>query len=302
MTQSLGIVPPQAGAYIHRAARNSYYRRAVEAQPGYLTAVALRDKAMQRRQATQFPQVQYPEPPTSIDADLDAYLGAFTTARAEEDERARQIDALTNVIGACERAINGATGDTDALLHSLAADFGDWLTRAKRGDAKLKGASTAMEAIDLDVAGPWRDLTPLRSEYDQLRAAQELVLSGAYIDVSQYRSDHVDNHTPQPDPLASDTHLADLDDVFPTWRERDTRFYMQGSPPDRRPWPQDPLEQLVWIIRHATPWIPTTRQLDDLHRDRAHRIDPTPEADLTDMVITPNQPTDARNRVVQRVH
>jgi hypothetical protein len=84
-----------------------------------------------------------------------------------------------------------------------------------------------------------------------------------------HRSDHLD------DPLASDVIIRNLDELLPTWRDPDTRFAMQGTPPDRRPWPEDSVEQLVWLINSgAEVWLPTASQLAKLHTERRHRIDP----------------------------
>jgi len=87
-----------------------------------------------------------------------------------------------------------------------------------------------------------------------------------------HRSPHVD------DPLADDTHIRNLDEVFPGWRDPDTRISMQGTPPDRRPWPTDPIEQLVWFVNGpADIWLPTTAELQRLHQQRIKRLNPTPE-------------------------
>ena len=136
--------------------------------------------------------------------------------------------------------------------------------------ARLNGASTAVEAIDTDTVQAWRELTPLRATYDSIRHAQQLVLLDA--PVMNHRSPHID------DPLADDTHLANLDDILPGWRDPDTRYTMQGAPPDRRPWPGDPVEQLVWMVRSdAEVWLPTEPELSALHAERRDRANPTPD-------------------------
>ena len=57
---------------------------------------------------------------------------------------------------------------------------------------------------------------------------------------------------------------------------------MQGSPPDRRPWPiNDVLAQLVWmIVSDAEPWLPTSTQLARLHTERRNRANPPPAGNL----------------------
>jgi hypothetical protein len=99
--------------------------------------------------------------------------------------------------------------------------------------------------------------------------------------VMNHRSPHID------DPLADDTHLANLDALLPGWHDPDTRFAMQGTPDDRRPWPADPLEQLVWLVRSdAEVWIPTTSDLDALHAQRRDRLNPMPDNDPTPIGAT----------------
>ena len=62
------------------------------------------------------------------------------------------------------------------------------------------------------------------------------------------------------DPLATDTTLRNLDQIFPAWREPDTTHTTLSDAPqaDPRPWPQDPISQLVWLATsEAQPWVPT---------------------------------------------
>jgi hypothetical protein len=258
---------------------NPFYARAVAAQPGYLEAVALRDKAQSMQRSLQFPAVVWPDPPTAATANLDDYLAAYTAAWDEEQTRTRNIDALGTVIGACERAVRSAIDDPDNLLTILSADMDELMAEIESAVSKLKGATTPIEAINADTSTAWRELAPLRDTYDSLRHAQTLVLLDA--PVMNHRSPHID------DPLADDTHIANLDDVFPGWHDPDNRFAMQGTPDDRRPWPADPLEQLVWFVNSpAELWIPTTSDLDALHAKRRDRLNPMPDNDPTPIGAT----------------
>jgi hypothetical protein len=253
-----------------RCRSNEHYAKAVAVtQPDYSAALLLRDKAMQRKRSVQFPMVVWPTEPTSA-RDIDRYLTAYAAAAEEERTRSRDAQALDAVIGACERRMGAAVDDPDALLKVLAADLDELLTRVADVCRRLNGASTPTQAIDNDTAAVWRELPPLRREYDDVRAAQTLVMLDA--PAGNHRSDHID------DPLASDLILANLDDlIVPNWRQPDNRFVMQGTPPDRRPWPvDDELAQLVWlIVSDAEPWLPTSVELARLHTQRRHRIDPT---------------------------
>jgi hypothetical protein len=235
-----------------------------------------------------FPQVAWPQAPTDIDTDLDGYLTAYRAAWVEEQARTRDAEALDAVIGACERTMGSAIGNPDSLLSHLADDLYELLEQAQAVVARLNGASTPVEAIDADSVQAWRELTPLRTTYDSIRNAQQLVLLDA--PVLNHRSPHLD------DPLADDTHLANLDDILPGWRDPDTRFSMQGEPPDRRPWPADPVEQLVWLVRSgAEVWLPTGPELAVLHAERRERLNTTPD----EAEPKPPQPKQQHRRVIQ---
>ncbi|SHY85547.1 Uncharacterised protein [Mycobacteroides abscessus subsp. bolletii] len=82
------------------------------------------------------------------------------------------------------------------------------------------------------------------------------------------------------DELASDLMISNLDEVLPGWRAPQTgTIRIQGPAPDRRPWPADPIEQLVWLaLSDARPWIPTITELGKLWAARKAHIDPTPPA------------------------
>ena len=252
----------------HAPRTNSHYAKAVAAIPGYLGAIALRDKAQAEKRNVLFPVVAWPDPPANIDADLTAYLAAYVAAFDEEQTRTKTVEALDAVVGACERQMRSVIGNLDVLLTSLAADLDDLMTRLGDVATRLDGATTPIEAIDNGTADAWKELPALRREYDSIRGAQRLVNLDDPAMMND-RSAHID------DDLASDVILANLDELLPAWREPDTRFAVQGTPLDRRPWPADELEQLLWLSRsRARVWIPTASQLSALHRERRDRIDP----------------------------
>lgn len=282
MTQA---IPNSALLIESRARANKYYAKAVTAQPGYVEAVARRTKAQDKKRDVLFPVVSWPEPPTDTNNDLDAYLDAYLAAAEEEQTRSRRADALDTVVGAAERAMRSAIDDPDRLLTVLADDLDELMTQLAAVVSQLNGATTPTEAIERDSVNAWRELPALRREYDSLRHAQQLVMLDDPHSAMNNRSDHLD------DPLASDLILRNLDQILPSWREPDNRFTMQGTPPDRRPWPTDPIEQLVWFINSkAQVWLPTRGQLAELHRERQALIDPPLEGEPGNLM------TSAHNR------
>ena len=161
--------------------------------------------------------------------------------------------------------------DPDRLLRSLDKDMDELMRDVDAVVERLGEARTPREVIAAGVGDAWNELGTLREAYDKLRQAQEFVMTGEH-QWTASRSNYLD------DPHASDTHIANLDIIFPDWRDKSTRLIMiSGEEPDPRPWPLDPIEQLVWFFSSdARVWIPTRRQLDQLHADRRRRRNPMP--------------------------
>jgi hypothetical protein len=103
------------------------------------------------------------------------------------------------------------------------------------------------------------------NNYDQIRIAQEWAMSGD-LQFTSWRSNYILD-----DPLATDIAIANLDQVFPAWREPDSTDTTFSDAPqdDPRPWPKDSLEQLIWLAAsEAQPWVPTSADLSQLHAQR----------------------------------
>ena len=86
------------------------------------------------------------------------------------------------------------------------------------------------------------------------------------------------------DPHASRLFIRNIDSVFPGWLDgATTTFSMSGARPDPRPWPTDPVAQLVWLSSSAAEvWLPTFAQLEQLQQElhRKHNPEPaTPQPD-----------------------
>ena len=121
------------------------------------------------------------------------------------------------------------------------------------------------------MSGMRGQLGTFREAYDELRQAQEFVMTGEH-QWTASRSNYLD------DRHASDCAISNLDTIFPDWRDKSTRLIiLSGEEPDPRPWPLGPIEQFVWFSSSdAQVWIPTRRQLDQLHADRQRRRNPMP--------------------------
>jgi hypothetical protein len=250
-----------------RAQSNTFYAKAIAAVPGYLEAQARYERATEKRRSVLFPQVQWPALPTAESDDLDAYLDAYEAAWEEEQARNRRAEALDAVIGQANREMRTVLDDPDRLLRSLAEDFSDLMAAVANVVTRLKGATTPLQAINAGTSEVWRELQPLRETYDTIRRAQGFV--NLELPPQNHRSEHIT------DELADDRHIGNLDTILPGWRDADNRYFMSDMVPDRRPWPTDPCEQLVWAITNdAEVWLPTQRQLAKVLAARARRMQP----------------------------
>ncbi len=254
-------VPANAALVMSRTESNGFYQRAVVTS-AFAEAIALRSKAMQwQAELTPVPQ---PAMPTRVDDDLDAWLEDVAQADAVERVRAAKYAALASLVKKCEAQVQGIVYQRDRQLASLARDLDAIMGTVAEVVDRLDGARNTGEVIDRGVADVWRELAPLRAEYDAVRQAQDWIMVGDHR-VQHCRSEYLE------DELATDLAIANLDRVFPDWKHAPQNQALRrwGGPPDPRPWPADPVEQLVWLVTSgAEAWVPTIRQLDELKQQR----------------------------------
>lgn len=294
MTAPTAPGPATAQLVMRRAEQNAHYRRAVETDE-YRQAMALWREATRRRSELE-PTPRLPMP-TSVDHDLDEWLYIVENLEADERQRTVRHGALTSLITICESQIQSIVHDKNRLLASLARDLDQIMTDAKNVVARLNGAQNAAQAIERGAAEAWQQLAPIRAEYDGVRQAQHWVMAGDHR-VMQARSEYL-----WTDDLASDMAIATLDNVFRDWKHPPRNNAIQQWDNQRRlqPWPEDPVEQLVWLCSSgAEVWCPTTRQLDELkaqrQRARAHP-DGEPQQQRPEPIVlnqAPRQPDYSR--------
>jgi hypothetical protein len=250
---------------------NDYFRKALNTNPAYPAAVALRDRAQQASDA--LPPVQWPDPP-GTDDDLSEWLDAVAETDAAERAHTAKMVALTELLGRCDSDITMCIlSDPDTVLESLSRDFEALMTDVDAAVQRLGDARTLADVIANNASQAWNELGVLRRSYDALRVAQSAVMASHGAHVQASKTLHLD------DPLASDLMIANLDDddVFPQWRQPPPRN-MDGTRNDLRPWPAtDYIAELVWLSSsEAQPWIPTLAELDELHAERRDRMNPNP--------------------------
>jgi hypothetical protein len=253
------------------ARMNIFFAGAMEALPDYIGSVALHARAQQVR--ADLPAVDDPVPPDSADADFAGWLAAIAETVAAKCARTEQIEALTKLVDRCESAVQMCLlTNADRVLGSLAKDLDKLMRQVDAAVQRLQGARTPAEAIAREAADAWRELSDLRRSYDDLRTAQQGVMAVHPAHVQASRTTYWD------DELTSDTQIANLDTVFPRWRQPQLSN-LDRSPIDSRPWPLgDDVAELVWLSDSAAePWIPRLAELDRLQRDRREAANPNPK-------------------------
>lgn len=253
---------------ISRVGSNEFYARAVGSEE-YDEAVELRSLALHVQ--TTLPGVAQPPMPATVDDDIGGWLDAVVAADAATGERERKHSALTALISQCEGIIAAAANlDPDRLLKSLSVELDALMEDVEAVVNRLGGARTPQEVIAAGVGDEYNKLGELRERYDQLRRAQDWTLGS---DLSLTQSKFFD------DPHANCARIRNLDMIFPAWRDGSTnRVVLSGVEPDPRPWPSDPVEFLFWLVTsEAEWWLPTRRQLEQLHAERARRLHPAPK-------------------------
>jgi hypothetical protein len=279
-----GIGVGSAQAVMQRA-ENPYYAKALRLNPNYDEALELRQQAILARSRHALSRPHAPLIPTTTNADLDGWLNAAAAAAAAETEWLAKDSALAKLIAHCESRIQGVGLDHDAVLQSLHADLNELMDRVAAAVERLGGARTPLEVIAADTGDAWNELQELHPEYETIRKAQDLAMSGSP-EISMAASNYLWD-----DPLASDARIANLDEVFPHWRDQapPSVVSLNRSWDGRaQPWPADPVGQLVWLATSgAKAWIPTIHDLNKLWEARRRRANGTPDI----RTGRPDQPT-----------
>lgn len=270
---NIGLVanPPQL--VISRCAQNRHYRDAVET-PALVDAVELRARALQMRAA--LPPVPAVPMPPNANADLDQWLDVTAKIADLERARATRDEALARLIAAQEATISSIASTQDRALARLHQALTGVMDVAAEIVARLNGCANAAQIVasgDPDVLGAYQDLRGLRQEYDSVRVAQ------GWLMVGDPRADRHRSEWLYDDDLADDTQIANLDEVFPRWKRHQAEFSIttitDQPQPDPRPWPKDPVDQLIYlVVSPARVWVPTRTQLRELGQrrlaERAH--------------------------------
>ncbi|ULP45941.1 hypothetical protein [Mycolicibacter virginiensis] len=265
---------------VHDVNSNRFVQAAVEQLDGWLDAMALVDTA-QAAVLNTLPPVA--ECPVELDPFLtgkveEEWIDARLRRSAELARREQRQTTLRDLMHEAQmRAETIIVTKIDDVLAALNCELENQLADAARIVDKLGPVRTAGQAIEADVAPAWKALTKLSGDYELLRAGQELVMTQCASQAWRSAGSWGGREAP-----ASTAYLRNIDELWPDWRnpgqgtKRVTR--LDGQPHRYEPWPTDPVELLAWLVTsEAQPWIPTRKQLAELHEERRRRRNPNPK-------------------------
>ncbi|MEV4127487.1 hypothetical protein [Nocardia sp. NPDC049707] len=204
--------------------------------------------------------------------DFRAWLTIYSNAQAQHDAERQALQGLRDrAAGACWSAV---LSHTPQLLGHLHQQLADLIDRARPAVKELGQITEAEDVVRAGMAAvnAFNTLDQCWTGYLDIRKAQSRIMLN-YVEqetVKNCRS-HLCN-----DEAASDANFANLDDVFPEWRERPgqpqrtiiTAEGVRANPSDA-PWPERGPMQLKWFIDHGAKfWVPTQQQLEQLHTSR----------------------------------
>ncbi|MEH3131618.1 MAG: hypothetical protein PGN27_16850 [Mycolicibacterium neoaurum] len=202
----------------------------------------------------------WPTNPSDITAE---WLAAEVDQRVGSRDLDSRLEVLTELESfARSEAQSLMVGAGEQMIRAVADELAQWLTTVT-ATVNALGAEvhTASDAINADKVKPWKTLASSVTQYQSIRSAQ----TGLYAMLSwPFDSLAVGGGAPH-SPTHNSTAAAhdearlyfhrNLDAVAPGWK----------SPDASMPWPNDPVERIIWCIRHDTGiWCPTPAQVNSL--------------------------------------
>ncbi|MGV9331055.1 hypothetical protein [Nocardia sp. NPDC003726] len=216
--------------------------------------------------------------------DFLAWVMRHTSPKAQYDAERTALEGLrARAANVCANAVSSRLPQLLGHLHQQLTDLID---RARPAAETLAEVTEAEDVIRAGAAAveAFGVLDQCWTEYTEIRTAQ-FRLTTQHFDplvLTSCRSDRCS------DEAASDTYYSNLDDLYPEWRER------PGQPSSRAvfgadpgvPWPDRGPLQLKWFIDHGAKfWVPTEKQIGQLHSSRAQRN----SALSYELTLTPEQ-------------
>ncbi|MCX2755511.1 hypothetical protein [Gordonia sp. 4N] len=248
---------------------NPHLDRAVRTLDGFATAISVQQQATERLKGLVSTKATVEFEPMLSGDITDKWLNTAVRDRVQARDTDIRIELLENLrIAAESDAANIVELGADTILAALDTELQTLVANASDAAQLLSGATTATEAISRGAHAAWADLTKHAEQYADLRIAQRHIITSMSPDlVIASQTQH------QPDAHASDLFIGNLDELWPNWRRPETYGHAGYSGDNgygnTTPWPNEPVEQLVWMVTHdAQLWIPTMAKLEQLHTSR----------------------------------
>lgn len=205
------------------------------------------------------------QPAWPVDPDpktLDEWVANEVDRRRGVSEHSATLEVLRILeVEATDRAFSILAEKADALINALADELRELFVRVTEQVEQMSpDVSTAADAVYADCAEQWRTIHDLRHRYDSIRAVQRKLYS-----LVEFDGARCGDNTAGADAEARLYYFRRLAEVAPKWQgwiDEQNRHH-----PPEVPWPADPTEKLVWIVRKdAAPWCPTAAQIGNLLR------------------------------------
>lgn len=233
--------------------------------PTYRSLIATADQAQKMaadltNQANAPRTLVWPNNPSDVTAE---WLDTEVDQRLGSRDLASRLEVLTELESfARSEAQSLMVGAGEHMVRLVANELAEWLTAATATvDALGTAVHTASDAITADKVEPWKTLAASLAQYEGIRSAQ----TGIYAMLA-WPFDRLAVGGGEPSSANQDANAAadsearsyfhaNLDQVAPGWK----------SPDHTMPWPKDPVERIIWCIRHDTGiWCPTPAQVNSL--------------------------------------
>ncbi|TDO15009.1 hypothetical protein EV580_3149 [Mycobacterium sp. BK086] len=191
----------------------------------------------------------WPSTPSDV---TDEWLDNEVSRRLGKSDHEVRIQVLRELeFGARTEIIELVDERAENLITELASRLSTLLLHLTTYVEQLGAdVNTAAEAIEAGTTDAWRSINASAQAYNEIREVQ-LVL---------YRRQEFDRRRCGDDNVVKDAEARlffhrRLELVAPDWRSSQPTY----------PWPNDPAERLVWLIRHDSGmWCPTTAQINRL--------------------------------------
>lgn len=265
---------------------NPHLRRLAEALPGYqleLELIAAADAWLANMQP--IPPVPFGETPAATGEFSQEWLDkrrAYT--KAVDDQKTDRTAVINEKQQAQSRATSEFATSINHLLSELNQELQQHLAEFDNVARQLNGATTAEQAIKLDVAPQRKHASEIADRIESLYSASEWL----YVTVAPQTYWHSIKPALGADDWCTLGRITNITDLAPNYRNplAAQRQNIDGTKTPAEPWPTEPTDRLLWLRRNgAALEIKTLPQLDQLFRQMRDALNPPQAQDPPRQVL-----------------